>query len=78
MNLVKARFLRDGEQYGRAYTYIANEVLEVGDMVQLNERGIGVVIETNVPESEVECFKDKLKTVIGKISLEKNEGKIDE
>lgn len=36
-------------------------------MVQLNKKGIGVVIEINVPELEVEAFKDKLKTIIGKI-----------
>jgi hypothetical protein len=67
MNLIKARFLRDGEPQGRAYTYAANEELKVGDLVQLNEKGQGVVIEVNVHESEVESFKDKLKTIIGKV-----------
>lgn len=33
MNLIKAKFLRDGEPQGRAYTYLANEDLEVGDIV---------------------------------------------
>jgi uncharacterized Zn finger protein len=73
MNLIKAKFLRDGEPFGREYTYQANEVLEIGDKVQLNERGVGIITEINVPESEVESFKDKLKTIIGKIKLDETE-----
>ena len=67
MNLIKAKFLRDGEPQGRAYTYMTDAAVKVGDLVQLNERGQGIVIETNVPESEVESFRDKLKTIIGKV-----------
>ena len=67
MNLIKAKFLRDGEPQGRAYTYMTDIEVKVGDLVQLNERGQGIVIETNVPESEVESFRDKLKTIIGKV-----------
>lgn len=73
MNLIKAKFLRDGEPQGRAYTYIANENVKVGDLVQLNERGQGIVIETDVPESEVESFKDRLKTIIGKVEVKETE-----
>lgn len=68
MNLIKAKFLRDGEPQGRAYTYISNENVRVGDLVQLNEKGQGIVIEVDVPDSEVKSFKDKLKTIIGKIN----------
>lgn len=67
MNLIKAKFLRDGEPQGRAYTYMTDIEVKVGDLVQLNERGQGIVIETNIPESEVESFRDKLKTIIGKV-----------
>lgn len=67
--MIKAKFLRDGEPQGRAYTYLSKVDVEVGDFVQLNEKGQGVVIEINVPESEVESFRDKLKTIIGKIDI---------
>lgn len=67
--LIKAKFLRDGEPQGRAYTYRSNVEVKVGDLVQLNERGQGIVLEIDIPESEVESFKDKLKTIIGKIEI---------
>ena len=67
MNLIKARFLKDGEPSGRAYTYISDAPVKVGDLVQLNEKGRGIVTEINVPEEEVESFKDKLKSIIGKV-----------
>lgn len=67
MNLIKARFLKDGEPSGRAYTYISDTPVEVGERVQLNEKGRGIVTEINVPEEEVESFKDKLKSIIGKV-----------
>ena len=73
MELIKAKFLRNGELYGREYTYQTNDVVKVGDTVQLNEKGIGVVTEVDVPELEVESFKDKLKTIIGKINTEETE-----
>lgn len=73
MNLIKSKFLRNGEPQGRAYTYIANENVKVGDLVQLNERGQGIVIATDVPESEVESFRDRLKTIIGKVEVKDTE-----
>ena len=66
MQLIKAKFLKDGEPQGRPYTYQTNVTVNVGDLVQLNEKGQGIVIEIDVPESEVESFRDKLKTIIGK------------
>jgi hypothetical protein len=73
MNLIKARFLRYGEPSGREYTYISNIPVKVGDLVQLNERGQGIVTEIDVPESEVERFKDRLKTIIGKVEVKETE-----
>lgn len=67
MNLIKAKFLRDGEPQGRAYTYMTDIKVQTGDLVQLNERGQGIVVEIDVPESEVDSFRDKLKTIIGKV-----------
>ena len=73
MNLIKARFLRYGEPSGREYTYISNIPVKVGDLVQLNERGQGIVTEIDVPESGVERFKDRLKTIIGKVEVKETE-----
>ena len=72
MNLIKAQFLRwDGHPDGRHYTYNAGEhEVKVGDLVQLNEKGQGLVTEVDVNEKEVEAFKDKLKTIIGKVETE--------
>lgn len=67
--IIKARFLRDGEPYGREYSYLTNEPVAVGDLVQAETaRGVADLVVTglNVPEEEVEAFKDKLKYIIGK------------
>lgn len=66
MNIVKCRFLKDGEPSGREYSYLATEELAVGDAVKADTaRGEADLIVTglNVPEEEVEAFKDKLKYV---------------
>lgn len=67
--IIKCRFLRDGEPYGREYSYLTQELVKVGDIVQAEtQRGTAdlVVTALNVPEAEVEGFKDKLKYIIGK------------
>ena len=73
MNLVKLRFLRGGESQGREYTYISKEKVEVGDTVivrkpdaQGAEAPKGIITMVDVPETEVESFKDKLKEIVGK------------
>lgn len=73
MNLVKLRFLRDGKPQGREYSYISKEKVEVGDIVVVRESDRpgaeapkGVITMINVPEAEVEKFKDKLKAIVGK------------
>lgn len=73
MNLVKLRFLRGGEPQGREYTYIRKEKVEVGDTVivrkpdtQGAEPPKGIITMVDVPETEVESFKDKLKEIVGK------------
>lgn len=73
MNLVKLRFLRGGEPQGREYTYISKSKVEVGDVVIVREPDRigaeapkGVITMVNVPETEVESFKDKLKAIVGK------------
>ena len=73
-DIIKCRFLRDGEPYGREYSYLTNQPVAVGDIVQVEtQRGEADVVVTalNVPEAEVESFKDKLKYIIGKKPAEK-------
>lgn len=73
MNLVKLRFLRGGESQGREYTYISKEKVEVGDTVivrkpdsQGAEPPKGIITMVDVPETEVESFRDRLKEIVGK------------
>lgn len=68
-NIIKCRFLRDCEPYGREYSYLTKEPVAVGDIVQVEtQRGVAdtVVTALNVPAAEVESFKDRLKYIIGK------------
>lgn len=67
MNLIKVKFLRHGEPAGRPYTYESPIEVKVGDLVQINETGTGVVVATDVPEEEVAQFRDKLKSIVGLI-----------
>lgn len=68
-DIIKCRFLKDGEPTGREYSYLTNQPVAVGDIVQAETRqgeADLVVTAVNVPEEEVEAFKDKLKYIIGK------------
>ena len=60
---VKVKFLKNGDPYGREYTYKATFSVRVGQEVLLPGGGNGVVTEINVPEEEVERFKDKIKEI---------------
>ena len=60
---VKVKFIKNGEPRGREYTYKATFPVEVGQEVLLPGGGNGVVTEINVPEEEVERFKDKIKEI---------------
>ena len=73
MQIIKVKFLKDGQETGRPYTYFSNEVVAVGDTVQINESAKGAVTEVDVPESEIEAFKDKVKTIVGKVVENQNE-----
>lgn len=73
-NLIKLKFLRNGEPSGREYTYICKSDVLVGDTVIVrppespdHEPPKGVITMVDVPESEVESFKDKLKEIVGPI-----------
>lgn len=76
-NLIKLKFLRNGEPSGREYTYICKSDVTIGDTVIVrppespdHEPPKGIITMVDVPESEVESFKDKLKEIVGK-NLEK-------
>lgn len=73
MNLVKLKFLRNGEPSGREYSYISKSDVSVGDTVIVREAEDGkeppkgIITAINVPEAEVESFKDRLKEIVGKV-----------
>lgn len=68
-DVIKVKFLRNGEPSGRAYTYYTPEEVAVGDIVDLDSRnGIaqGVVTEVDVSVEEILVFGDGAKSIIGK------------
>jgi hypothetical protein len=68
-NVIRVKFLRNGPQSGRAYTYYTPEEVAVDDIVELHSRdGIaqGVVTEVDVPVEEILAFGDGAKSIIGK------------
>lgn len=60
---IKVKFLKNGEPHGREYTYKAAFPVRVGQEVIFPGGGNGVVTEINVPEKNVESFKDKIKEI---------------
>ena len=60
---VKVKFIKNGEQRGREYTYKATFPVEVGQEVLLPGGGNGIVTEIDVPEGSVESFKDRIKEI---------------
>lgn len=84
-NVIKLRFIRHGEPYGREYTYFSNTEVAAGDLVDIDGRsGLsqGIVTAIDVQEEEIAPFKDIAKTILGKTGipekLEKQEVKADE
>jgi hypothetical protein len=69
-NVIKLCFVRGGQPSGREYTYFTPVDVEVGDLVEMEAReGIakGIITQINVPEKEIAPFRDKAKTIIGKV-----------
>lgn len=60
---VKVKFIKNGEPRGREYTYKSTFPVRVGQEVILPGGGNGIVTEINVPEKDVESFKDKIKEI---------------
>lgn len=72
-NIIKVRFNKDGQPQGREYSYLTPVEVEVGDIVEMETRGgvaKGTVTQINVPKEEIEPFKDKIKSIIGKAKEE--------
>lgn len=76
MGLVKIKFLNSGSPSGREYTYRTNTELQVEDYVELPHaayvsedapKSIGIVTQIDVPEEEIEAFKDRVKVIVGKV-----------
>lgn len=60
---IKVKFLKNGEPHGREYTYKATFPVRVGQEVILPSDGNGIVTEIDVPEKDVESFKDRIKEI---------------
>lgn len=71
MQIIKVRFLKDGNPSGRAYTYYSPNSVSVGDTVQINSAATGIVVEVDVPDWQVEPYKEKIKTIVGLVDNEK-------
>ena len=68
-NVIKLKYLRAGQPSGREYTFYTP--VEVGDIVDIavvspDNTSQGMVTAVNVPLEEIEAFKDRAKTIIGK------------
>lgn len=60
---IKVKLLKNGEPHDREYTYKATFPVRVEQEVILPGGGNGVVTEINVPEEDMESFKDKIKEI---------------
>lgn len=68
MQLIKVRFLKEGNPSGKSYTYYSPVNVAVGDTVQINRTVTGVVVEVDVPDEEVTAYRDKIKTIVGLVN----------
>ena len=66
-NIIKVKFLREGQPSGRAYTYYSEKPVAVDDKVQINLQSTGVVTEIDVPKEEIEDYRNLVKFIAGKI-----------
>lgn len=64
--IIRIKFLRNDEPFGRDYSYRCDDSVSVGDIVSIDGRTKGIVTQINVPEEEIESFKDRVKSIYGK------------
>lgn len=62
MIAIKAKYLKNDLPAGKEYTFGINELVKPGDIVKV-ENAKAIVTNVNVPDEEVESFRDKLKIV---------------
>lgn len=67
--LIKVKFLKNEVQQGREYTYESLNPVNVEDKVTIGN-ATAVVTEINVSEEEVAAYRDKIKTINGKVGEE--------
>lgn len=68
MQIVKVQYLNPvtNQFFSREYSYFSVDELKIGDIVNVpvkDSTGKAKVTSINVPESEIEAFKDKVKTI---------------
>ena len=64
--LIKCQYMKDGQPFGKSYTFESFHTVEVGDIVYIDQKTKGVVTDINIPESEVATFRDRIKRIVGK------------
>ena len=67
---VKVKFLKDNKPYGRAYTYKVPEgqILEVGDIVQVNKKATGIVVNEEIDIEWLKTYgSENVKEILGKV-----------
>ena len=64
--IIRVKFIKSGQAQGREYSYFANEPVSIGDIVLVGTGQKAMVTALDVPESEIEQFKDRVKSIIGK------------
>lgn len=80
MQLVKVRYIQGEDLSSREYTYYSEDALQPGDLVIVPVRdttGRAQVSAIDVPESEVEAFKDKVKVIPAGSVIEPEEKAVD-
>lgn len=70
MNIIKAKYIKNGVPSGRSYAFFSEELVEVGQIVQITDNAKGIVTEINVDEKVIESFKDKMVTINGLAKVE--------
>lgn len=67
-NVIKVKYLRNGQPFGRAYAYYTPVPVAVGDVVDLGTNkgvALGVVEEIDVPVEDILAFGDGAKAILG-------------
>lgn len=72
-NIIKLKFIRNGQPHGRDYTYFTPIEVAVDDIVQIESRDgdlvKGIITQVDVSESEIAAFRDKMKTICGLLPM---------